>query len=79
MRSMASPPSLKAGLHWGVSRAHYSSEHMSLAVLGGQPLDKLQQWVQQLFGGLQRGGSPRPSFAHAGLPFEVGAPSACAL
>lgn len=44
---------------------------MSLAVLGGQSLDELQQWVQELFGILASGPGPSPSFAHAGLPFQV--------
>lgn len=59
--------------------AQYSAPRMSLAVLGGQDLDTLESWVQASFGGILTGtAGPPASFEHAGLPFEVGGPSAVA-
>ena len=59
----------------GACRQHYSAGRMSLAILGGEPLEQLQQWVLDLFGSLPAGDSPKPSFGHAGLPFKVPASS----
>ena len=44
---------------------------MSLVVLGGQPLDKLQHWVADLFSAVPSGKGPRPTFFDAGMPYKV--------
>lgn len=44
---------------------------MRLVVLGGEPLDQLQQWATQLFSAVPGGRGDPPSFASAGPPFEV--------
>jgi nardilysin len=56
----------------GLIRQQYSAERMCLAVLGGEPLDRLQAWVGELFDSVPSGKGPRPSFADAGMPYEVG-------
>lgn len=40
-------------------------------VLGGQPLDKLQHWVTDLFSAVPSGKGPRPTFFDAGMPYKV--------
>lgn len=46
---------------------------MSLVLLGGQPLDQLEAWVQQMLGFIPKGVVGRPaSFSNEGQPFEVG-------
>ena len=52
-------------------RQHYSAERMSLVVLGGQPLDELQDWVTDLFSSVPSGKGPRPTFFDAGMPYKV--------
>lgn len=52
-------------------RQQYSAERMSLVVLGGQPLDVLQGWVQDHFSAVPAGRGPRPVFSDAGPPFQV--------
>jgi secreted Zn-dependent insulinase-like peptidase len=54
-----------------VARQHYRADRMCLAVLGGEPLDVLQQWVVDLFSAVPSGGGPRPAFSQAGFPYEV--------
>ncbi|KAK9915769.1 hypothetical protein WJX75_003936 [Coccomyxa subellipsoidea] len=53
-------------------KQNYSAERMCLTVLGGEPLDTLQQWVLQLFSAIPSGRGPRPEFSHVGLPFTGG-------
>eukprot|EP00208_Stichococcus_sp_RCC1054_P001535 CAMPEP_0206142388 /NCGR_PEP_ID=MMETSP1473-20131121/16665_1 /ASSEMBLY_ACC=CAM_ASM_001109 /TAXON_ID=1461547 /ORGANISM="Stichococcus sp, Strain RCC1054" /LENGTH=1083 /DNA_ID=CAMNT_0053537371 /DNA_START=256 /DNA_END=3510 /DNA_ORIENTATION=+ len=53
-------------------RQQYSAERMSLVVLGGQPLDVLQGWVQDHFSAVPAGRGPRPVFSDAGPPFQGG-------
>ncbi|KAK9808961.1 hypothetical protein WJX72_007074 [[Myrmecia] bisecta] len=50
----------------------YSAERMALVVLGGQPLEELEGWVQELFAAVPSGKGARPSYASAGLPFQGG-------
>ena len=45
---------------------------MCLVVLGGEPLNTLQAWVAHLFNAVPFGRGLRPSFAHVGMPYEVG-------
>jgi secreted Zn-dependent insulinase-like peptidase len=58
-------------------KQQYSAERMALVVLGGQPLEELEQWVGELFGGVPGGLGPRPSFSGQGMPFQVGDKEAC--
>lgn len=57
--------------NWAFLRQHYGAERMSLAVIGGEPLDLLQQWVVDLFAAVPVRGAPRPTFSDAGPPYEV--------
>ena len=43
-------------------------------LLGGESLEELQGWVEELFKGLPVGKGDRPCFASAGMPFKVGPP-----
>jgi nardilysin len=52
-------------------KQQYSAERMALVVLGGQPLEELEEWVGELFGGVPGGLGPRPSFSGQGMPFQV--------
>lgn len=53
-------------------RGQYGAERMQLVVLGGEPLERLEAWVAELFAPVPRGVSgPAASFAAAGKPFEV--------
>ena len=40
-------------------------------VLGGEPLDVLEQWVKALFLAVPSGRGPRPVFDHLGRPYTV--------
>ena len=40
-------------------------------VLGGEPLDILEQWVKALFLAVPSGRGPRPVFDHLGRPYTV--------
>ena len=42
-----------------------------LVVLGGEPLDILEQWVKALFLAVPSGRGPRPVFDHLGRPYTV--------
>ncbi|KAL4440115.1 hypothetical protein ABPG75_003116 [Micractinium tetrahymenae] len=53
-------------------REQYSAERMNLVVLGGEDLDTLQQWVEELFSGVPGGRGPRPQYGSAGPPYEGG-------
>ena len=52
-------------------RQHYSAERMSLVILGGQDLDTLGAWSEELFAGVPSGRGPSPDFSNAGLPFQA--------
>lgn len=52
-------------------REQYSAERMNLVVLGGDPLDTLQQWAAELFSGMPGGRGPAPEFGSVGFPFQV--------
>ena len=54
-----------------VCRSNYSAERMVLVVLGGEPLDILEQWVKALFLAVPSGRGPRPVFDHLGRPYTV--------
>ena len=54
-----------------VHRSNYSAERMVLVVLGGEPLDVLEQWVKALFLAVPSGRGPRPVFDHLGRPYTV--------
>ena len=45
-----------------------------LVVLGGEPLDILEQWVKELFLAVPSGRGPRPVFDHLGRPYTVQPP-----
>ncbi|GAB4823775.1 hypothetical protein N2152v2_010821 [Parachlorella kessleri] len=53
-------------------KAQYSAERMRLVILGGEPLDTLQGWAEELFSGVPAGKGPAPDFQGAGFPFEGG-------
>ncbi|EFN52789.1 hypothetical protein CHLNCDRAFT_138430 [Chlorella variabilis] len=53
-------------------REQYSAERMNLVVLGGEDLDVLQQWVEELFSAVPGGRGPRPQYGHVGPPFHGG-------
>ncbi|CAL8470131.1 g9673 [Coccomyxa elongata] len=53
-------------------KQNYSAERMCLTVLGGEPLDTLQEWITELFMAVPSGSGPRPEFSHVGLPFTGG-------
>ena len=55
----------------GVCRNHYSAERMVLVLLGGEPLETLEQWVKELFLAVPSGRGPRPAFGHLGRPYQV--------
>lgn len=40
-------------------------------LLGGEPLDILEQWVKELFLAVPSGRGPRPAFDHLGRPYTV--------
>lgn len=40
-------------------------------LLGGEPLETLEQWVRELFLGVPSGRGPRPTFDHLGRPYTV--------
>lgn len=44
---------------------------MSLVVLGGEPLDTLEEWVRELLGVVPCGVGPITNFCAHGYPFEV--------
>lgn len=44
---------------------------MVLVLLGGEPLETLEQWVQELFLAVPSGRGPRPAFGHLGRPYTV--------
>ena len=41
---------------------YYSSNLMKLVVLGREPLDQLQRWVQEKFSGVKNKNLPKPNF-----------------
>ena len=45
---------------------------MQLAILGGEPLDELQEWATELFAAVPSGVGPRPDYGSEGFPFEGG-------
>lgn len=45
---------------------------MNLVILGGEPLDTLQQWATELFSAVPSGRGPRPSYAAEGFPLLGG-------
>ncbi|CAD7699759.1 unnamed protein product [Ostreobium quekettii] len=51
-------------------KSNYSAERMRLAVLGGEPLDTLEEWVRTMFSVVPSGLGPEQNFASAGFPFE---------
>lgn len=53
-------------------KEQYSAERMNLVLLGGEPLDTLQQWVEELFSAVPGGRGPRPQYGSAGFPYEGG-------
>lgn len=44
---------------------------MTLVVLGGQTLDQLQQWVEDLFSAVPNGRGLQPTYFDAGMPYQV--------
>ena len=44
---------------------------MTLAILGGEPLETLEAWARDLFSAVPGGCGPRPSFAAAGPPYQA--------
>lgn len=40
-------------------------------LLGGEPLDTLEQWVKELFLAVPSGCGPRPAFGHLPRPYMV--------
>lgn len=53
-------------------RREYGPARMHLVLLGGQPLDELEGWVSDKFGGIPTGKvGPSTTFSKAGKPFEV--------
>ena len=44
---------------------------MSLVILGGQDLDTLAAWAEELFASVPAGRGPSPDFSAAGLPFQA--------
>ncbi len=44
---------------------------MVLVLLGGEPLENLEQWARELFLGVPSGRGPRPAFNHVGHPYTV--------
>ena len=44
---------------------------MVLVLLGGEPLDTLEQWVKELFLAVPSGRGPRPAFGHLSRPYTV--------
>ncbi len=52
-------------------RNNYSAERMVLVLLGGEPLETLEQWVKELFLAVPSGRGPRPAFGHLGRPYQV--------
>ena len=52
-------------------REQYSAERMTLVVLGGQTLEQLQQWVEDLFSAVPSGRGLQPTYFDAGMPYQV--------
>eukprot|EP01018_Ginkgo_biloba_P000447 Gb_03820 [translate_table: standard] len=50
----------------------YLAGHMKLAVIGGEPLDTLEQWVTELFGSVRKGGLEKLNFHKEGPIWEPG-------
>ena len=44
---------------------------MVLVLLGGEPLETLEQWVKELFLAVPSGRGPRPAFDHLSRPYTV--------
>lgn len=44
---------------------------MTLVVLGGQPLDELEEWVETLFSAVPSGRGLQPTYFDAGMPYKV--------
>lgn len=44
---------------------------MTLVVLGGQTLDELRQWVEELFSAVPNGRGLQPTYFDAGMPYQV--------
>ena len=44
---------------------------MTLVVLGGQTLDELEQWVEELFSAVPNGRGLQPTYFDAGMPYQV--------
>ena len=40
-------------------------------VLGGQTLDELEQWVEELFSAVPNGRGLQPTYFDAGMPYQV--------
>ena len=40
-------------------------------LLGGEPLEALEQWVKELFLAVPSGRGPRPAFGHLSRPYMV--------
>lgn len=53
-------------------REQYSAERMTLVVLGGQSLDELAQWAEELFSAVPSGRGLQPTYFDAGMPYQVG-------
>ena len=62
---------LLAKTRYHACRNNYSAERMVLVLLGGEPLETLEQWVRELFLGVPSGRGPRPAFSHLGRPYMV--------
>jgi len=48
---------------------YYKPQQMSLVLLGGEPLDTLQEWVVEIFGVIPKSESKRMEFSGSGPPF----------
>lgn len=68
---MTFPLNLLQFLHFPLLRSQYGAEKMSLVVLGGEPLDTLEDWVRKLLSTVPSGVGPPTSFHDHGYPFEV--------
>lgn len=51
-------------------KEHYSAERMCLTVLGGHPLDDMENWIKELFMPIANGLGPSPSFHHFKMPYN---------
>ncbi|KAK8601376.1 hypothetical protein V6N13_058910 [Hibiscus sabdariffa] len=51
---------------------YYHGGLMKLVVIGGEPLDELQQWVVELFSGVRQGSQGKPEFKVEGPVWRAG-------